>query len=109
MAGPRTHVVINTDELGDISTALNTIRTRFEGEHSDPARYLDDLGPSRLVDEARNYVDDSREVFDRMANDMGKLKEAIDPVIESFHKVDEDLGNELKGDEGSGPPPNVQV
>ncbi|XKK41433.1 hypothetical protein HFP72_14610 [Nocardiopsis sp. ARC36] len=103
--GRRTRVTIDTDDLADISDALNTIRFRFEGDFFDPEQYLDDLGPSRLVSEARGYVKDSRKVFERMANDMGKLKEAIDPVVETFEQIDADLANELKGDEGEAPPP----
>lgn len=99
-------ISLDGETLVEIRGSLSSIEGRFSDSASEHAEdNADGLGPERLVDKARDYIEDSTAAYERMAKNIRDIKDAIDPVLESFEKADLGLASELVGEEGGGPPP----
>lgn len=98
-------ISLDGETLVEIRGSLSSIEGRFSDSASEHAEdNADGLGPERLVDKARDYIEDSTAAYERMAKNIRDIKDAIDPVLESFEEADLGLASELVGEEGSGPP-----
>ncbi|MFE1167455.1 hypothetical protein [Nocardiopsis sp. NPDC058789] len=104
-----TIVSIDTDALIDMRGSLNRIQSAFaeaEGEsYRSPEDRAEDIGPGNLVDKAKDYGKDCKKNYERQAEDLGALLQALTPVIETFQEADEEMGKSLTDQEQGGPPP----
>lgn len=100
-------VRMDTDVLERMRRSLSRIQTDFAGEDTEsPEDRADDIGPSVVVDAARDYGKDCKKNFERQAEDLGKLLNALDPVIQTFHDMDTKLGEALEEEQKQEPRPN---
>ncbi|AFR11064.1 hypothetical protein [Nocardiopsis alba] len=97
-------VKIDMDAVIEMETSLARIANAFAGEDvKSPEDRAEDIGPGNLVDKAKDYGKDCKKNYERQAEDLGKLLEALGPVIETFEEADEELGKSLTDDKkGSG-------
>ncbi|MBQ1082152.1 MULTISPECIES: hypothetical protein [unclassified Nocardiopsis] len=107
-----TIVSIDTDALIDMRGSLGRIQSAFaEAEEGDsyrsPEDRAEDIGPGNLVDKAKDYGKDCKKNYERQAEDLGALLQALTPVIETFEEADTELGTSLSEDKSApaGPPP----
>lgn len=99
-------VKIDTDALEEMQRALRRICNDFGGEDVEsPEDRAEDIGPGRLVDSAKDFGKDCKKNYERQAEDLGALLNALNPVITTFYEMDEELGKSLKGDGKDAPPP----
>jgi hypothetical protein len=98
-------VKIDIDALEEMQRSLGRIRTAFAGEDVEsPADKAEDIGPGDLVDKAKEYGEDCKKNYERQAEDLGALLEAVTPVIETFREADEKLGTSLTEEDKPAPP-----
>ncbi|PDP85877.1 hypothetical protein CQJ94_19190 [Glycomyces fuscus] len=104
-------VRIDIDALEEMERSLGRIQNAFAGENVEsPEDKAEDIGPGDLVDEAKDYGKDCKKNYERQAEDLGALLQAITPVIDSFREADEELGGSLtKGDKPAPPPDQAAV
>ncbi|PWV45726.1 hypothetical protein [Nocardiopsis sp. L17-MgMaSL7] len=105
-----TIVSIDTDALIDMRGSLSRIQSAFaEAEEGDsyrsPEDRAEDIGPGNLVDKAKDYGKDCKKNYERQAEDLGALLQALTPVIETFEEADEEMGRSLTDKEQGAPPP----
>ncbi len=107
-------VRIDMDALKQMESSLIRIQNAFTDSENDsyqsPEDRAEDIGPGNLVDKAKDYGKDCKKNYERQAEDLGALTQAIGPVIETFEEADEELGKSLtdkkKGDQPPAGPPN---
>ncbi|MCP3015549.1 hypothetical protein NGM33_19675 [Nocardiopsis dassonvillei] len=104
-------VRIDIGALEEMERSLGRIQNAFAGENVEsPEDRSEDIGPGDLVDKAKDYGEDCKKNYERQAEDLGALLQAITPVIDSFREADEKLGGSLtEGDKPAPPPHQVSV
>lgn len=103
-------VKIEMDAVIDMQRSLARIQNAFaEPENDDsyrsPEDRAEDIGPGNLVDRAKDFGKDCKKNYERQAEDLGALLNALNPVIETFAEADEELGKSLSDDKRGGQPP----
>jgi hypothetical protein len=98
-------VKVDTDALEEMQRALRRICNDFGGKDVEsPEDRAEDIGPGRLVDSAKDFGKDCKKNYERQAEDLGALLNALNPVITTFYEMDEELGKSLKGEQEPPPP-----
>lgn len=103
-------VKIDMEAVIDMQTSLGRIQNAFAEAEDDksyqsPEDRAEDIGPGNLVDKAKDYGKDCKKNYERQAEDLGALLQALGPVIETFEEADEELGKSLDDDKGGAPTP----
>ncbi|WP_116246420.1 hypothetical protein [Nocardiopsis sp. FIRDI 009] len=99
-------VKIDIDALREMERSLIRIRNAFADEDVEsPQDRAEDIGPDTVVDKAKEYGEDCKKNYERQAEDLGALLQALTPVIDTFEQADEELGRSLSENKDDTPPP----
>ncbi|WP_017600544.1 hypothetical protein [Nocardiopsis lucentensis] len=99
-------VKIDIDALHEMERSLIRIQNAFANEDvKSPEEKAEDIGPAKVVDKAKEYGEDCKKNYERQAEDLGALLQALTPVIDTFTEADEELGKSLTENKNDTPPP----
>ncbi|MDA2803769.1 hypothetical protein [Nocardiopsis suaedae] len=94
-------IVVEMDVLDGIKSRLDTVKDAFQDDQREEAEgWSRDIGPSTIESASGDYMEESKDMFDRMAKFIKDMGEGIDQVKESFVKTDDELAKNLEGEEG---------